>query len=77
MCSASMPGPGEQLGAGTGAGHLADGEPGEPEVALPGGEQGVGDRRAEAALRVVVLGDHDPPAGVLLPRPSGPLCRSA
>jgi hypothetical protein len=58
-------GPREQLRAGPGAWHLADREVRDGQVALPGGKQGIGDRRAEPAFGMVVFGDHDPPAGGL------------
>src|SRR6202035_5663571 len=64
-------GPGERFLASPRAGHPANGEPGEPEVALVGGEQRVGDGRSEAALRVVVFRDDEPAAGVVGGGPQG------
>jgi hypothetical protein len=53
----------EELGGGAGAGHLADGQVGDGQVGAADAGQGVDDGGAEAALRVVVLGDDQPAAG--------------
>jgi tetratricopeptide (TPR) repeat protein len=57
------PGPGEQFLTRPGTRHLPHRQVDKLHVPLPRRQQRVRDRRTKPALRMVILGHHDPPAG--------------